>query len=289
MSEQRRTALLALPFVAGVTLIVALPAAWAIGLAAFEWDLIGSPRFVGLGNLRELASDDIFRTSLRNTLAFVAIAVPLRLAGALGLALLLHRPRRLVGAHRTAALVPTVMPDVAYALVWLWIANPLYGPLNLSLDALGAPTPSWLTTPAAAQWLVIMMSAFTIGEGFVVAAAARAQIPGEVYEVAAIAGLSPWATFRRVTLPLLTPTLLLLAMRDAAFAFQATFVPALVVTGGGPPPFSTTYLPLFAYRNGFEYLRYGYGAAVTVAMLAVTGLVLLAQRGIVQRRLTLWS
>ena len=123
------------------------------------------------------------------------------------------------------------------------------------------------------------MSLFTIGEGLVVCIAVRSLIPTEYYEVAAIEGVGALGVFRRITLPMLAPILLLLAMRDAAFAFQATFVPALVVTDGGPPPFSTTYLPLYAYRNSFEYLRYGYGAAITLVMLVVTALVLVAAAG----------
>ena len=92
-------------------------------------------RFLGLDNFRELLGDVAFRASLRNSLTYVAIAVPLRVAIALGLALLLHRRMRGVGAERAAVFFPTVIPDVAYALLWLWILNPLYGPLNLLLGA----------------------------------------------------------------------------------------------------------------------------------------------------------
>lgn len=287
MKTNPRLLVLALPFVVGIVATVIFPAMSTVVLALFESDLVSHRRWVGLENFRRLLDDDVFRISLRNSLAFVAIAVPLRLLGALGLAMLLHRGRRM-GPHRAAVMIPTIIPDVAYAIAWLWIANPLYGPLNLALDALGAPTPSWLTDPLAAQTLVIAMSLFTIGEGFVIAAAARNQIPSEYYEIASVEGLGTWATFRRVSLPVMAPALLLLAMRDAAFSFQATFVPALVVTNGGPPPFSTTYLPLFSYRSSFEYLRFGYGAAVTVVMLAVTALVLVAQWGIVKRRTSTW-
>ena len=107
---------------------------------------------------------------------FIVFAVPLRLLGALALALLLYRRFRGVAAYRTAGYLPTVVPDVAYALLWLWIFNPLYGPLNLALGSLGGPTPSWLTDPRAAQWAVIIMSLFTIGEGFIVAMATRQAI-----------------------------------------------------------------------------------------------------------------
>jgi multiple sugar transport system permease protein len=277
--------LMAAPFVLGIVALVVVPALWTFVLAFFEWDLVGDPTWRGLDTFRELFDDDVFRISLRNSIGFVAVSVPLRILGVVAFAMLLHRRQRGGGAARTAVLLPTFIPDIAYGLAWLWIANPLYGPLNAVLGGLGAPTPSWFSDPDAAKGLVILMSLFTIGEGVIIAIAVRNQIRPEFYELAAVEGVGAFSTFRRVTLPIMSPALLLLAMRDAAFAFQATFVPALVVTDGGPPPFSTTYLPLFAYRNSFEYLRYGYGAAVTVVMLGVTVLVLLVQRGVVRRRL----
>jgi multiple sugar transport system permease protein len=215
---------------------------------------------------------------------FAGAAVPLRLAGALALALLLHRRFRGVGVYRTAGYLPTVVPDVAWALVWLWIFNPLYGPLNLALRTFGVPEPLWLTDPAAAQWAIVIMSLFQIGEGFLIALATRQSLPSELFEVASLEAAGPVYVLRRVTLPLMAPTLLLLLFRDTVLSFQFNFVPALLVTEGGPPPYSTTYLPLFIYRTGFEYLRYGYAAAATLAMFLVTALIVFLQWRIIVRR-----
>ncbi len=285
MSRRERRALLLLlaPYVAGLALLVALPALVTFGLAVYDYDLLGSPDFVGLRNFRELLQDDVFRISLRNSLLFILFAVPLRLLGALALALLLHRRFRGAAAYRTAAYLPTVVPDIAYALLWLWILNPLYGPLNLLLGVVMDTPPFWLTDPADAQRAVVLMSLFQIGEGFIVLLAIRQSLPPELYELAAIEGAKPLRVFARVTLPLLAPTLLLLLFRDTIFSFQATFVPALIVTEGGPPPYSTTYLPLFVYRNAFEYLRYGYAAAATLVMFGVTLLIVYAQYLVVRR------
>lgn len=271
------------PYLAGMAILVVVPAVITFALSFYEYDLIRAAEFNGFANFRELIGDDVFRISLRNSLMYVLFAVPLRLLGALGLALLLHRRFRGVGGYRTAAYLPTVVPDVAYALLWLWILNPLYGPLNLILGTIGFPTPPWLTNPTAAQAAVIIMSLFQIGEGFLVALATRQEIPEELYELSAIEGSSPLYVFRRVTLPIMAPTLLLLLFRDTIFSFQASFVPALIVTGGGPPPYATTYLPLFVYRNAFEYLRYGYAAAATLTMFVITGVIVLIQYRIVKR------
>jgi multiple sugar transport system permease protein len=280
------------PYLFGIGVLVALPAVVTFGLALTEYDLLRSPRFSGLDNFRELARDDIFATAVGNSLVFAAAAVPLRLAAALALALLLHRRFFGIGTYRSAAVLPTVIPDIAYGLVWLWLFNPLYGPINLFLKIAGdSPTttawgvqpPQWLTHPNDARAAIVIMSLFTIGEAFVILLVTRQGLPTELFDLAALEDATRWAVFRRITLPLMAPILLLLFARDTIFSLQATFVPALVVTDGGPPPYATTYVPLFVYRNGFEYLRYGYASAATLTMFVLTGLIVWLQWRIIRR------
>jgi multiple sugar transport system permease protein len=292
VTERRQLALMLAPYVFGISVLVLLPALVTFGLALFEYDLLRSPEWVGLGNFRELAGDEVFRTALANSLVFAAIAVPLRLAGALGLALLLHRRFTGVGAYRSSAVLPTVIPDIAYGLVFLWLFNPLYGPVNLLLrwqgdspttTAWGVQPPQWLTHPNDARAAIIIMSLFTIGEGFVILLVTRQGLPTELYDLAALEDATAWGVFRRITLPLMAPILLLLLARDTIFSLQWTFVPALIVTEGGPPPYATTYVPLFVYRNAFEYLRYGYAASATLTMFVLTALIVWLQWRIVRR------
>lgn len=268
--ERRWLWLMAAPFLLGVAALVAAPAIGTAVVSLFEWDLVTRPVFVGAANLRELADDPGFRRALGATLVFVAVAVPLRVAIALGIALALHRPGRLVTSARGAVVTPSIVPDAAMAVIWLWLLNPLYGPVNLVLGGLGLPTPAWLTEPSATRASVIVMSLFVVAEGFVIALAARRAIPAALDELAAAHGAGPLARTFRVTLPLMAPALLLMACRDTVAGFQATLVPALIVFDGGPPPDATTYLPFFIYREGFEYLRYGYAAAATLVLFAIT-------------------
>jgi multiple sugar transport system permease protein len=292
MTERRQLALMLAPYVFGVVALIALPALVTFALAFTEYDLLRSPSFVGLDNFRDLADDEVFEIALKNSLIFAAVAVPLRLAGALGLALLLHRRFTGVGTYRSAGVIPTVIPDIAYGLVWLWLFNPLYGPINLflrwqgdspSTTAWGVQPPQWLTHPNDARAAIIIMSLFTIGEGFVILLVTRQGLPTELYDLAALEDATAWGVFRRVTLPLMAPILLLLFARDTIFSLQWTFVPALIVTEGGPPPYATTYVPLFVYRNAFEYLRYGYAAGATLAMFVLTALIVWLQWRIVRR------
>ena len=275
--------LMAAPFLIGVTVLIVLPALLTFSMSLFRWDLIRPPRFLGLDNFQELVGDQSFRTAMRNSLTYVGIAVPLRLLLAVGLALLLEPRFRGAGTVRAAVFLPAVVPDVAFALLWLWILNPIYGPLNLALEGVGLPTPSWLSQAGPARWGVIIMGVFQLGETFLVALAARRILPATLYELAAEQGAGPWSRTWRVTLPLMLPTLLLLLLRDTAMGLQATFVPALLVTEGGPPPNGTLYLPLFIYRNAFVYFRYGYAAAATVWIFALTASIVWLQYRIVRR------
>ncbi len=149
-------------------LLLGLPALMSAGLAFTSYDALSPPVWVGFRNFRTLAADPLAGVALTNTLIFVLLAVPLRVLGALALALLLSRRRRGVGAYRSAVYLPTVIPDVAFALIWLWIFNPLYGPVNQVLDALGLPTPGWLADAETAKYPFVVMSLFQIGEGFLV-------------------------------------------------------------------------------------------------------------------------
>jgi multiple sugar transport system permease protein len=279
------------PFVLGLLGLVLLPAVVTLGLSLTEYDLIRPARWIGWDNFTELAGDDVFRIALVNSLTFAAVAVPLRIGITLALALLLHRRARGVGLGRTAVMLPTAVPEIAYGLLWLWMFNPFYGPVNAllrlggenGLTVFGRTPPAWLTDPNAARSAIIIMSLFTIGEAFFVLMTARQALPVEVYELAAVEDATGWDVFRRVTLPLLTPVLLLLALRDTVLSLQLNFIPALVITDGGPPPYATTYLSLFVYRNGFEYLRYGYAAAATLVMLLLTVAVVLLQWRLIRR------
>jgi multiple sugar transport system permease protein len=289
--DRRQLTLMLTPYAVGLVGLVLLPAAVTLALAFTEYDLIRRPQWTGLQNLRLLAEDPIFWIALKNSLVFAAVAVPLRLLVALGLALLLHRRSALVGTARTTAALPTAVPEIAYGLLWLWLFNPLYGPVNQvlrlggenGLTALGRTPPQWLTDPADAQAAIVVMSLFTIGETFVILLVARRVLPAQLYELAALEDATGWDVFRRITLPLLAPVLGLLLLRDTVASVQVSFVPALVVTDGGPPPYATTYLSLFVYRNAFEYLRYGYAAAATLILLALTIVAVAVQWRLVRR------
>jgi len=265
-----------LPGLGWLALLVLLPALATVPLALLHFDGVSPTRFAGAENLSRLWSDPLFWQSLGNSLKVLLISVPLRLALALGLALLLHRPAAGVGFARAAVMAPGVTPDIAWAILWLFLMNPLYGPVAWGLGLLGYPPDSWLIRPGVARGLLAFMTLWLIGELTVVLIAARQELGSEVYEAARLEGASAWHIFIRVTLPLLMPVLVLLACRDAALSFQTSLTPAMVITKGGPQ-YGTLLLPLYAYQNGFEYLRFGYASAILLAMFFITLLLIAVQ------------
>jgi multiple sugar transport system permease protein len=196
--------LLLAPYILGSLLLIGLPALLAFGLAFTEYDARAMPRWNGLENFRLVFAEPLFWIALRNSLYLIILATPLRVGAALALALLLWRQRRGVGFFRTAIYVPTAIPEAAYALIWLWIVNPLYGPLNLALRGMGLPAPAWLVDPATARLVFVMMAGFQIGEGLAIMIAALRAIPPQSLEAAAIDGAGTWGRFRSIILPLLT-------------------------------------------------------------------------------------
>jgi multiple sugar transport system permease protein len=283
VSERRQLALMLVPYTVGALLLFVIPAQLTFALALTDADLITTPRYVGLDNFRELADDPVFDGVLWRSLLFVAIVVPLRLALATGLALLLHARFRGAGVGRTGAFLPTVVPDAAYALVWLFLLNPLYGPLNWLLGLAGIGPVSWFSDGNAAFAAIVLMLCFTIGESFIVALAARQELPAELYALARLEGASSWYVLRTVTLPLMAPVLLLLATRDAAVALQASFTATYLLTDGGPDR-ATLLLPIYSFDMGFELLRYGYAAAMMLVSFAACLAIGVLQYRIVRSR-----
>jgi len=266
--------LLLLPYLLGIILFILIPAILSFGLAFFRYDALSEPVWVGGLNFILAYTDELFSLSVQNSLALVLLPVPLRVMGAFGLARLLQANGRFQHWFRTAVYLPTIVPQVAYVLAWLWILNPLFGPLNLLLQTIGLPGPAWLADPQWAKPGLILISIWQIGEGFLVSLAALQDIPQELDEAAKIDGATSWQRFWRIQLPLMAPILLLLTFRDAILGLQDSFATVILTTGGGPY-YATYTLPLFIYEQGFDLLLFGTASAALWVMYILTGLIVL--------------
>jgi len=261
ISHQKQYRLFLVPFLLGTLILVVLPTLVTIGIAFTEYNSVGSLDFAGGQNFIAMFQSAYVRIGLKNSLIFLVLAVPLRVFGALILALLLRDDQRGFGVFRSAVYLPTVIPGVAYALVWLWIFNPIYGPLNGILTLVGLPALEWLSDPNLARIAMVILISFQLGEGFVILLAGLQTIPRSYYESAKVDGAGRLQMFKLITLPLLTPWLLLLTFRDIAVSLQATFTASYVITYGGPY-YATTFLPLLIYEIAFDFLDFGMAAAV---------------------------
>ncbi|MGB8643989.1 MAG: sugar ABC transporter permease [Anaerolineae bacterium] len=276
--------LLLTPFLAGSAVFVVLPMVMTLALSFTQYDIFSPPEFIGVSNYLHFFGDQLFQRALYNSVWFVLIAVTLRVTAALGLALALNGRGRALGLARSFVYLPTIVPDVAYALVWLLILNPGFGPLNLALSTLGLPTHAWLQEPFTARASIVVMWGLQLGEGLVLLLAARQLIPTELFESAALDGANRWQVFQRIILPLMAPALLLLTIRDTVLSFQGTFAPGLLTSDTGPY-YSTYFLPHYAFDESFGLFKYGYGSAVTVVMYVLTALFIAVQFAMMRR----WS
>jgi len=266
-------ALMLAPFLLGATLLIVVPALLTILLAFTKYDALSAPVWSGLDNFVTIFRRDVFWIAVRNSLVYVVLGAPLQLLGAMTLALLLYQPRTGVRHYRIAAYLPSVIPDVAYALIWLWIFNPLYGPLNKGLGALGLPQPAWLVDSDTALVALVLMGCFRIGEGMLILIAALQGMPAAYFQAAALDGGNRWQLFRYITLPLVAPWLLLLLIRDILLSLQSTFTPVYLMTEGGPG-YATTLLPYLIYDEAFSHFRIGHASTMMVLMFMGIGLLL---------------
>jgi multiple sugar transport system permease protein len=273
-SYQLRLRLLLLPYALGIVLLVVIPAIISFALAFFHYDGLSQPRWAGTLNFILAYTDELFNLSIQNSLALIILPIPLRVFGAFLMARLMQRGGRFIGWLRASVFLPSVVPGAAYALAWLWIFNPLYGPLNLLLQSIGLAAPHWLIDPAWAKPALIIMSLWQIGEGFLVSFAALQDMPPELEDAAVVDGAGSWALLRYITLPLIAPILLLLTFRDAILSFQDSFAIVTLMTGGGPY-YATFTLPMLVYEQGFGLLAFGVASAALWVMYFLTGAIVI--------------
>ena len=257
------------PWLIGFFGLTLLPMAASLYLAFTDYDILTSPRWVGLANFQRMFFEDRrYMQSVTVTLFYVALSVPLRLVFALGLAMLLNTQRRGVSLYRAAYYAPSIVAgSVAVALMWRQVFGS-EGVVNALLALLGVPRVSWLGHPDFAIWTLITLAVWQFGSPMLIFLAGLRQIPAELYEAAAIDGAGAWARFFRITLPLLSPVTFFNLVMQTITGFMV-FTQAFIVTGGGPMD-TTLFYALYLYRRAFESFQMGYAAAMAwVLLLAV--------------------
>jgi multiple sugar transport system permease protein len=260
--------LFASPWIAGFLLFTAGPMIASLALSFCKYDILTTLKWIGLENYRYLFSAQLFWTALYNTVYWVVFGVPLRLAMALLLALLMNRKLRGTPLFRTIFYVPSVVSGVALAMLWVWLFDPSVGLINTFLRMLGAANPPlWLGSEQWSKPALIIMSLWGVGGTMVIFLAGLQDIPEQLYEAAEIDGAGAWHKFRTITIPLLTPSIFFNLIMGIINSFQV-FTQAYVMTRGGPL-YSTYFYVLYIYDEGFQYMHMGYASALAWILLLI--------------------
>lgn len=276
---------LAAPAIALMWLMLLGPVVALLVLSLTDWTL-GSPtlHWIGLDNYIALSKDRVFWLSFQNTLAYVAFTVPLSVFGGLALALLVESDSSLRGLYRTLLFLPVTSTLIAMALVFQFAFHPTVGLVNQALGDLGLPTTDWLKNPSTALYALGVIGIWqALGLNMVLFLAGLKAIPRELYEAAAVDGADgAWERFRRVTWPMLGPSLVFVVTITAIRALQV-FDTVQVLTDGGPNK-ATSVLLHQMYQEGFGFLRTAYAAALTCVFLGLVLLLTWMQTQLLEKR-----
>jgi multiple sugar transport system permease protein len=246
------------PFLLGFVAWRVYPMAYSVWLTFQKWDLLTPARYVGLQNYATMIADSKVWLSLANTAYYTFLGVPLHLALALLLALVLNMDLRGKSVYRTVFYLPSVTPAVASAVIWMQIFHTEFGILNSFLANFGILPIKWLWDPDIAKPALILMSMWGIGPQMVIFLAGLQGIPDVLYEAAKIDGAGRWKQFLNVTVPMLSPVVFFNLVMGVIGSFQV-FTAAFIMTSGGPQN-ATLFAVLYIYRNAFEYFKMGYAS-----------------------------
>jgi multiple sugar transport system permease protein len=264
------------PGLAGFVIFYIVPIITSLYVSFTEWDLLSSPKFIGLKNYQGLLGDSNFWTALKNTMLYILGYLPAVVAIGLGVALLLNSKLKARTLFRGVYFLPVVTSWVAVSLVWAWLFNPAYGLINYFLSLVGVDGPNWLTDPNTAMIAIIITSVWKdIGFIMVLYLGGLQNISPSLYEAASIDGANNFQKFWKITLPMLQPTTFFVVMISLINSFQV-FDQVNVMTGGGPGN-ATNVLVQNIYKSAFGFFEMGYAAAMSWALFLIIFAVSLVQ------------
>ena len=254
-----------LPWIIGFLVFTAGPMVASLLLSLTDYDILGAPRYVGLENYTRMLADPRLRQSLLNSFFYALLYVPLSIAFALALAMLLNRVGRASGFFRTVFYMPSITPAVAIGTLWLWILNPRVGLVNRGLALLGIAGPGWTTDPNWIKPGIVLMTLWGVGGTVVIYLAALRNVPAELYEVARLDGAGLWRQFRNITLPMISGTVFFTVIVNTIHSLQIfaevyTMFFGQMRSGAGGT--AALFYIIYLFRQAFEFLRVGYASAM---------------------------
>jgi multiple sugar transport system permease protein len=273
--------LMVLPYLLHVAVFLGYPLAFAFVLIFHRWNIYTPMKWVGLGNIKLLLTDPLIWRALVNTLYFLLIHIPLQLVLALGLAQLLNQKVRGRAFFRASYFMPVVVSGVVVTILWQQMYATETGLINLLLQSLWLPKIGWLTDRRYAMPAIAIMATWkNVGLYVVLFLVGLQAIPAELYEAAELDGANAWQKFRRITVPMLNPTIMLVLLLSTIGGFSL-FIEPYVMTGGGPAN-STLSGILYLYKQAFFFSKMGYATTIGFFWAMIIFAVVLLQRRFVE-------
>ncbi len=267
-NEARIALLFVGPWIVGFGVFLFYPLVASIYYSFCDYSVLRSPVWIGMQNYADLVRDDVFWTSLKNTLIYAMMALPLGMLVAISLAMLLNAKVKGLAVYRTIFFLPSLVPTIPLAVLWLWVFNGEHGILNYVLQLLHLPTPNWLGDPAWSKPALALLAIWGAGNSMVIYLAGLQDVPVDLYEAADLDGAGWWSKTRNVTLPMLSPVILFNLIMGIIGALQV-FAEPYVMFPGGSPARSTYFYTMYLFDNAFRYHKMGYACAMGWIMFVI--------------------
>jgi multiple sugar transport system permease protein len=256
------------PWIGGFLAFTLVPVALSLYYSFCDYSLLQPPIFRGLENYRTLAGDPVFWQGMRNTFYYASLSLPLCLVMALVAALLLNSDIRAQTVYRTIIFLPSIVPAVASAMIWLWLFNPKLGLVNFVLNTVGIKDPpGWLGSERWAMPALVFISIWGVGNTVVIYLAGLQDVPKDLYEAADLDGAGAWGKIRHVTVPMLSPVIFFNLIM-AIIGTMQVFVLPFIMTQGGPAR-ATYFYTMYLYDNVFRDVHVGFGSAMAWVQLLI--------------------
>jgi multiple sugar transport system permease protein len=263
--------LFASPWLLGLLIFWIYPTLASAYYSFTKFNAVQSPTWIGLANYIDLfTNDQDFWKAVYNTLYFAVVSIPLAIICSFGLAMMLNAKIRFQTVYRTIYFLPTLVPEVALALVWVYLFTPGTGLVNIPFDWLGVRGPCWLTCEAWARPTLVLLALWIIGQQVILYLAGLQDVPQDLYDAADVDGANFWHKFRHVTVPIMTPVVFFHLVTSVIGALQFFTIPFIMTGGTCFPGGSTLFYSIYLYKTAFQYFTMGYASAMAWLLFMVT-------------------
>ena len=260
--------LFAAPWFIGLGVFLLYPLCASIYYSFCDYSVLKPPVWIGTANYTELFQDEIFWKTVSNTAVYAAMALPVGMIVALGLAMLLNTKVKGMAIYRTIFFLPSLVPMISLAVLWLWILNSEYGVLNQVLNSLGIQGPNWLGNPSWTKPALVVTGVWGMGNAMLIYLASLQDVPTSLIEAADLDGANGWQKTKAVTLPMISPVILFNLIMGIIGTLQVFAVPYVMLPNGGPER-SAYFYAAYLFDNAFRYNKMGYACAMGWIMFVV--------------------